>query len=117
MSWSADGVAVALTNGHGTYSLGMAQTGSDQGWYGEDCIEGPGPNSGDYDICHDDVKASGIELKTVTAPDEIVANRTTLFPDSLADEITYLLYSNDRGDCWTFGNDPSYYGDFGCYEG
>jgi hypothetical protein len=116
VTWSADGVAVGLTNGSGTYSFGMAETGSANGWYGEDCIDGAGPNSGDYDICHDSMPAGGYSLASVHDPDAVVANETTLLLDSMADGITYLIYSNATGDCWTSGNDTSYYGDFGCTD-
>ncbi len=109
-SWTAEGVTLSVENPTAdTYYLGMAETGTGEGWYGEDCIEGGGPNGGVYDICHDSVDARGGELATVTAHYDVVANRTTLFNDTLAAAgvITYVLY--DGGDCWTFGHEPSYY--------
>ncbi|MBM4393843.1 MAG: hypothetical protein FJ090_22175 [Deltaproteobacteria bacterium] len=107
-TWSTDGVTLAITNGAGDYAFGMAETGSGEGWYGEDCIEGAGPNSGDFDICHG-ASASGVTLATVHAPADVVAGSTTLFNDTIASagNITYVL-GNDT-DCWTTGNDTSYY--------
>jgi hypothetical protein len=117
-TWSAAGLDFAIDNGDQQYSLGMAETGSTNGWYGEDCLEGPGPNSGDWDICHDSVPSTGISLATVTAPADIVANESTLFTDTIAKagNITYLLYGNTDGECGVWGNDVTYYNGLGCTE-
>ncbi|MBM4393842.1 MAG: hypothetical protein FJ090_22170 [Deltaproteobacteria bacterium] len=110
-SWNTDGICLAIPDGKpGTsYLFGMAETGSGEGWYGEDCIDGPGPNSGDYDICHPIVSCESVCLATVGAPGDVVAGRTTLFTDTIASagNITYLL-GNDA-DCWTWGHDTRYY--------
>jgi hypothetical protein len=93
----------------------MAETGSTDGWYGEDCLEGDFTG---YDLCHYDVQPWGIQLDTVTSPDDVVMNRTTLLTDTTANAgtITYLLFGNSDGSCWTWGNDPSYYAELGCEE-
>lgn len=116
LAWDESGVSLTVVGGSARYyALGLAETGSSGGWYGEDCIAGPGPNSGDYDICHDAVSAQGGRLETVRSPDDVLENETTLFPEVIADagNITYVLY--DGANCWTLGHDPSYYIDsLGC---
>ncbi len=118
VTWTRDGVVLNVTRtSASTFYMGMAETGSSEGWYGEDCIDGPGPNSGSYDICHDSVDVSGGFLETVRSPDDVVANRTTLFNDTIAaaGNITYVFY--DGVECWTFGHEPSYYSAaLGCSE-
>ncbi len=115
-SWSTDGVSFTITNGAGGYSIGMAETGSGEGWYGEDCVPGPGPNSGDWDICHDGATAAaGLTLATTHDIDELEANVNTLMTDTIATagNITYVI--SDGTDCWTWGNDVSYYtSNLGC---
>ena len=114
-TWSADGVTLAITNGTGGYSFGMAET-SEGGWEGEDCLEGPGPsgNSGNYDICHDGVSASGITLTTVHSLDEIVANSTTLITDTIANGGSLESIVDGTEGCYTWGGDGSYYAGLGC---
>ena len=114
VTWSTDGVMLAVTNVPGSLRFGMAQTGGSAGWYGEDCVDGPGPNSGDYDICHP-ASETGVTLDTVVEPGNVVAGSTTLFTYALAEDgsITYVLHGDAA--CWTWGHDPSYYeSKFGC---
>ncbi|MBM4366965.1 MAG: hypothetical protein FJ102_12200 [Deltaproteobacteria bacterium] len=116
IAWDEEGLALTVVGGAtGTYALGLAETGFEEGWYGEDCISGPGPNSGDYDLCHDAMSALGGRLETVYSPDDVVENSTTLFRENLADHVTYVLY--DGRVCWTLGDDVSYYIEaLGCLE-
>jgi hypothetical protein len=114
--WTAAGLTVCPGGIESSYTLGLAETGSPTGWYGEDCIEGVGPNSLGYDICHDQIPPEGLVLLSVHTPEDVVANHTTLLTDAQAGGITYLFQGNDTGQCWTTGNDTSYYADFACTE-
>lgn len=107
-AWSASGVNLELTNGSGTYLFGMAEE-VENGWYGEDGYAGPGPYSGDYDINHDNVSSSGITLTTVTNPDDVVANSTTLLTNTIAEagHLAYMLYDASTGECWEQNDDSA----------
>lgn len=109
VSWNSSGMTLSIGGGSGGYLLGMIEA-TDNGWYGEDCLDGPGPNSGDYDICHDDVSKGGISLETVNRPQDVEANSSTLMSDTTyeAGHLVYMVYT-DSGDCWTWGDDTSYY--------
>ncbi len=109
-SWDTTGVSFTITNGIGGYSIGMAETGSGEGWYGEDCVPGAGPNSGDWDICHDGATAAaGLTLATVHSLDDLEVNVSTLMTDTIASagNITYVI--SDGTDCWTWGHSTAYY--------
>lgn len=107
-AWAANGVNLTITNGSGTYLFGMAEE-VDGGWYGEDGLDGPGPNSGDWDINHDSVSSTGITLTTVTQPEEVVANSTTLLTNTIheAGHLAYLLYDASTGECWEQNDDSA----------
>jgi hypothetical protein len=109
-AWNAAGVTLSISGGSGTYSFGMAEQ-SANGWYGEDCVPGAGPNSGDFDICHDSVSASGISLTTVSKPADVVANVSTLFNVTIAEagHLAYMLGDNATGDCWEQNDADNYY--------
>ncbi len=109
-SWDATGLTLGITNGTGTYSFGMAEE-SDNGWYGEDCVAGAGPNSGDFDICHDGVSATGISLTTVNKPGDVVANSTTLLNVTIASagSLAYMLGDAADGTCWEQNDSAEYY--------
>lgn len=115
-SWNSTGITVNIENAtSSSFLFGMAETSSANGWYGEDCIEGPGPNSGDYDYCHT-LPADGGSLTTVFDPDDIVEGTSTLFNETIAAAgITYVLIA-DNQDCWTWGHDTSYYTAVGCTD-
>ncbi|MBM4365779.1 MAG: hypothetical protein FJ102_06155 [Deltaproteobacteria bacterium] len=107
-SWTTSGICIAVPDSPEgrRYYFGMAETGIDEGWYGEDCLDGPGPNSGDYDICHVMVGCE-LCLATVRDPADVVPSETTLLTDTIASNITYLLAT--EADCWTWGDDTRYY--------
>ena len=112
MSWDSDGLTVNVKGVDG-FSLGMAETGSPYGWYGEDCLEG----QDGYQICHEFGSDSGF-LLTVYDPDDVASGETTLFSSSLADGVTYIVFDPsvpnlDPTTCWYGGDDPGYYQDFG----
>ena len=109
-TWVTTGVTLAINNGTGIYSFGLAEE-SGGGWYGEDCVAGPGPNSGSTDICHDDVSATGITLTTVHAIADVVANSTTLITVTIANggSLATMLGDAATGDCWEQNDLTDYY--------
>ncbi len=114
--WTTRGVCIAPlgSRSEDRYYFGMAETGGAEGWYGEDCVPGPGPGS-DTDVCHQLVGCEPLCLETVHDPDEVVASETTLFTDTIASagNITYVI--GDGTDCWTWGHSMAYYEDaLGC---
>lgn len=109
-TWDASGLTLAITDGRGTFSLGMAEQ-SENGWYGEDCLPGTGPGSGSYDICHNAVSPTGITLTTVNRPEEVRPNYTTLMNATIAaaGSLAYLLGDNATGACWEQNDADNYY--------
>ena len=96
------GLNVTITGGSGTYDFGMAETGSVfAGWLDEDCL------SAAPDLCHAGV-GSRFRLTSVTSPSAVVPGSTTLFDALNAGGITYVVF--DGLQCYTKGNNPSYYG-------
>ena len=120
LSWATDGVTVTIENGSGRYDFGMAETGAEEvGWYGESCVIGEEPQDREdygYDICHG-LAATGGEIGHVDDIDD-VGDGATLFTDRIHDRgnITYVLFDDSGADCWVWGDDVSYYDDFGCTE-
>ena len=118
-TWSTTGVTLAVANGMATgYQFGMAETGSDAGWYGEDCVNDPDDDAdAGYEICHPMGATGGMLTKASPySPDGVVAGRSTLLTDTMADGITYILFEDSTDACWTWGEDVSYYTAFGCDE-
>ena len=119
LTWNADGITVAIEGGTGPYTLGMAETGAGAaGWFGESCITGEEPwgyDDYEYDVCHDLGKTGG-SLVGVYSIGEVVAGSTTLFNVTISDagKLTYILTEPSGAACWAWGDDVSYYGDFGC---
>lgn len=115
MANDVDTLTVAIDDGDGsyTYHLGMTQTGARNGWNGEDCL--PGVLNG-KDVCHD-VGPEGEVLSSTSKIAEVDDERTLLFKASHdAGEITYVVIRAETRECWTFGDDPSWYTDslLGC---
>ncbi len=118
-TWATTGVTLAVANGTAAgYQFGMAETGSDAGWFGEDCINDPDDDTDyGYELCHPMGATGGTLVKAEPyTPDDIVAGESTLFTDSLAANITYVLFEDSSDACWTWGEDVSYYAAFGCTE-
>ncbi len=119
VTWSGAGVSVAIEGGTGPYSFGMSETGAGAaGWFGESCVVGEEPwgyDDYDFDVCHGLGKAGGT-LGSVSHPDEVVAGSTTLFSERLATNLTYMLTEQSGAACWAWGDDATYYDDFGCGE-
>lgn len=109
--WNAVGVHITIENGHGTYTLGMAETDpvTPDPWTGEDCLNGYTSDSGTlYFFCHS-LGTTGGDLESVSSLGDIVEGETTIFSDGLEEFITYAIWSEENLDCWTFGHDTSYY--------
>jgi hypothetical protein len=113
LTWAAEGVTIELagmdTSG---FDLGIAETmDRENGWFGEDCLWG----TAGYQECHvvwglrgfldsifDEVAGGSMSL------DDVQSGLTTLFEQSHDYRLTYAL-TIDGGDCWVWGQDPSYY--------
>jgi hypothetical protein len=122
-NWDNDGLTVSVDNNPGTgFDLGIAETGSPDGWYGEDCFNG----TAGYNYCHG-FNSNSASLSALGdgaapgSPDDVVAGSTTLLNKDLAfngdgsDRLTYML-TVDGGTCITWGDDTGYYSSFGCTE-
>lgn len=118
-AWSNEGVELELLNSPDTtYYFGMAETGAGQdGWYGEDCVDST--ETGGYNRCHS-AGENGAFWASSTLDEfrDDTKDDLTLFTDSIAagGGITYVLATSDGSACWTWGDDPRYYGDYDCYE-
>ncbi len=101
---------------------GLAETGpsetdpeGDDGWYGEDCLNG----TGDTQLCHY-FESSPASLDYVDSIGEVQEGSTTLLDGVLAggdsgDRITYFLQvDNADGACFVWGDSPDYYSSEGC---
>lgn len=115
-NWDNDGFSGTVNNMTGAgFDLGFAETGSTgTPWNGEDCFNG----TAGYNVCHS-FTGNTAALTPVADPDDVVAGSTTLLSKDLAyngdssDRITYML-TLDGGDCFTWGQDVTYYSSFGC---
>ena len=103
-----DSLTVAIDDAEEThtYKLGFAETGSENGWYGEDCIQG---EVNGLDVCHTLGEDGGI-LDSVSDVGD-VDNTHTLINKAIADSgnLTYVVIQVDTDRCWALGNDPTYY--------
>ena len=119
VTWDSAGVTVSITGAASRYDFGMSETGAgDLGWFGESCIPGDEPwGYPDYgwDVCHA-LSSTGGRVVSVYPDIGAVQDGYTLFPDSLAPNITYVVIDGDSGDCYAWGDDPSYYSGEGCSE-
>jgi len=92
------------------WDFGMAETGSGNGWYGEDCYEG----YASFNFCHSiGINASIPEVSSCSALD--VADGATLLDAEKDPFLTYYL-ADSLGNCWVWGHDTSYYGPLACEE-
>ncbi len=118
VTWDGSGATVVVTGSASAWSLGMSETGAGAaGWFGESCFAGSEPWGYDdysYDVCHT-LSATGSRLDGVYSVRD-VADGQTLFNRTIAEagNLTYVLLSDDASACWTWGDDPTYYDDFGC---
>jgi hypothetical protein len=118
-TWSASSFTVTISDlgGSAGFWLGLAETGSDNGWYGEDCKDGQAGTN----VCHYFESSPGTLTYVETIAD--VAGATTLLDDAKAfnsdnsDRLTYLLQLDNEAagnPCYVFGDDPTYYSAEGC---
>lgn len=118
VGWTAAGLTLYVDNGAGTYTLGMAETdpASPDPWTGEDCFNGYTSGDGTtWLFCHPLGEAGGA-LATVGSVDEIVEGESTILSFRFEDVITYAVWSDRTGECWTWGHDPEYYAPAGCMD-
>lgn len=120
--WTSAGVTVTIPAAGGTdgvgYYFGLAQTGVDGGWAGEDCLDSiPAGyeymDDGGYQLCHP-LSRTGGTLTTVATPEEIVEGATTLLGMDMQDTVTYVLIEASGPPCYVWGDDPAYYAGLAC---
>ena len=106
VSWPDDStLSVTVANLDNGGVFGMAETGSDNGWYGEDCVTG--------DECKAVINGDNT-FTSVTAIDD-VSSTTTLFNGTLHAQITYAVWDAATDECvHCSGDDCGYYADDGC---
>lgn len=117
-SWSAEGVTITVPLDRVITQVGMAETdpSSFDPWTGEDCVRGYTLSDGSSLLyCH---PMAGESLSLESASDFMTLDEDTQtwFWRSSANAITYAAWDGGTGECWTWGNDPSYYtaADIGC---
>jgi len=113
VSWSSNGLTLAIDGPSGSYDFGMAEE-TDNGWYGEDCLDGAGPNSGSWDLCHP--MRDGDSLQTVHALEDLAEGETTIFNETISEagHIAYILIGDDG--CTVENDRQGYYDDEDCLE-
>jgi len=129
VAWTDDGATPADTNGDGEpdthcgdsvnvkifdtayetdWLFGMAETGVENGWFGEDCYLG----QDSWNACH----SVGLDTTLLQASDcrvESVADGTTILDASRQHRLTYFL-QDTRGFCFVWGDDIEYYEPLEC---
>jgi hypothetical protein len=116
VAWGDLGLTFSVDGESGTFNLGIAETAaSEDPWTGEDCLNGYSLGNGDVLLyCHDDL-SDGDTLAYNGSPVDLDESRETVFSgDQFESRVTYYVYSNASGDCFTWGDDPSYYAGLGC---
>ena len=119
VTWRSGGVDLAITGSAGGWELGMSETGAGSvGWFGESCIPGAEPWGYDdygWDVCHT-LPVTGGFIPSVYPDIGSVDDGHTLFNADIGNrgDITYVLFDTASAACWVFGDDPTYYDDFGC---
>lgn len=99
------------------YRLGLAETESPDGWYGEDCLHGS--TMGDVHVCHEFVGEVG-GLTRVADGHRVRSGETTLFWPDIGRGLTVYLEARNtlrpdgRPWCWVWGPRPEYYAQRGC---
>ena len=96
--------------GETDWIFGLTETGSPNGWYGEDCFLGYAV----FNHCHP-FNGTAIVLDEVTSCSvlDIIDGATTYFSADKDPFLTYYL-EDSVGNCYTWGEDPSYYGPLAC---
>lgn len=121
VSWDDDAMRVSFSEAvPANMNVGIAETATDDApWTGEDCAYGyaldDGSTVGPY--CHA-VAAGDTDLELTYGGNaaELVAG-TTVFGDATFDgQVTYVVFEDGTDSCWVWGEDTSYYADFGCVE-
>lgn len=118
---SANGVTITIENGSGEYVLGMAETdpASPDPWTGEDCLNGHVDAGLLY--CHRLSSTGGVRehgfltdlADDAEDDDDGYLSMYTLFFEDL--QVTYALWNEDM-DCFTWGQDSTYYTGVGCTD-
>lgn len=109
VDWYLDDRIEVTVDGGTDLQLGMVEA-FYNGWQGEDCYQG----MHSILVCHSLDDDGHTTIEYVSSLDD-VADGYTLMGNADPEKVTYMVIApND--DCWTFGEDPSYYADLGCDE-
>lgn len=118
VEWGDDSVELTIENGseEADYMWGIAETAdSTDPWTGEDCYGGYVLNDDTVlSFCHP-VADDGGMLAYGASPNDIVEGATTVFGSAdFEARTTHILddYATG-GSCWVWGEDTSYYADYG----
>jgi len=105
--WEATGVTITITNGpYPSYQLGVLDTMNEDGWRGEDCLNG----MAGFLHCHPLTQTGGT-LTTVFDVDLVEPGYTTrhTLAEGTEGALTYALLDPDGSCLATFGHLPDYY--------
>lgn len=123
MVWQEDGLYLYAWGASDEWSFGMAELDLDSdwfGWTGEDCLEGDIDDAGtSWQLCHPVENDAEVWLAGVETPEEIVEGETTMMNSAMDEEdhVAYALWSEETGECYTWGAQSWYYESFaGCEE-
>jgi hypothetical protein len=107
VSWEPDGMTISIENGpFPAYTLGLLDTLNEDGWRGEDCLNG----MAGHVFCHP-LGETGGTLTTVFDIGLIEAGYTTRHTHAEGSEgaLTYALMDPDGNCLASFGHLPDYY--------
>jgi len=108
-----DSVSISITDpdGEANWDFGMAETGSGNGWFGEDCFEG----YASFNHCHAIGVNASLDEVTDCGAASVVAGTSTLLDAAKDPFLTYYL-ADSLGSCFVWGHDVAYYGPLACTE-
>ena len=106
LSLTSGGIALTISNAPAGFDFGINENCGDPGncWEAESCLT----DTAGYAFCHD-AGTTGVSLAKVAGPDDVVSSSTTLFDDSFAGTLGYML--DDGSTCYAWGDYKSYFVD------
>ena len=113
VDWGDDAVSLTIENGSEEASTGYCRNSRlNDPWTGEDCYGGY-ELGGTLSFCH--FAADGGMLAYGASPSDIVEGATTVFGSADFGALTTHILDDiaTGGSCWVWGEDTSYYADYG----